>query len=199
MIKWAKILQFNARILASTQAAPVVISMTISVLRRAAKEDEDIKKVLRDLVNGQPESNLKRANSQILSKVTSIVTSSSTWPTRTRHTILEIFNSQEIRNFTKITESYLNRKASEECAQFLSPKTLRRIAIHHEGLWLAKNRTLLHDSSLKRGLINPILRYNRSPLTISLVKYSHYINDKLPPNRPSSCFHTGPKQNQIKF
>ena len=76
MIKWAKVLQFNTRILASTQAAPVVISMTISVLRRAAKEDEDIKKVLRDLVNGQPESNLKRANSQILSKVTSIITSS---------------------------------------------------------------------------------------------------------------------------
>ena len=88
MIKWAKILQFNARILASTQAAPVVVSMAISVLRRAAKEDEEIRKVLRDLVNGQPESNLKRAKDQILSKVTSIVTSPMSWPKRTRHTII---------------------------------------------------------------------------------------------------------------
>ena len=83
-------------------------------------------------------------------------------------------------------------------SQFLSPKTLSKIAVHHEGLWLAKKRTLLQDASLKRGLINPI-RYNRSPLTIALIKYSHYINDKLPPNRLSSCFHTGPKQNQMKF
>ena len=81
----------------------------------------------------------------------------------------------------------------------MSPRTLSKIAVFHQGLWLAKNRTLLQDASLQRGLINPILRYNRSPLTIALVKYSHYINDQLPPNRLSSCYHTGPKQNQLKF
>ena len=81
--------------------------------QRAAKEDEEIKKVLRDLVNGQPESSMKRAKDQILYKVTSIVTSPTSWPKRTCHTIMQIFTSKELRIFTKIAEAYLNKKASE--------------------------------------------------------------------------------------
>ena len=76
---------------------------------------------------------------------------------------------------------------------------LKKIAVNHQGLWLANNRTLLSNSTLKRGFINPILRYNRGPLTISLVKHNHSINDNHEPARPSSCFHSGYKQFQTKF
>ena len=52
---------------------------------------------------------------------------------------------------------------------------------------------------MNTGVINPVLRYNRSPLTIALVKYNHTINDNHEPARPSSCFHSGHKQNQTKI
>ena len=199
IVKWAESLQFRARIMSTTQAAPVAVSMVISVLLKASKEYREIGKILKDLIDGQPRSSQKRAHHPILSKMDSIVSSPTSWPTRVRHTITQIFTQAEIREFTRVTEHYLNKKASKECAQFLSPKTLQKIAVFHQGLWLAKNRTLLQEASLKRGFVNPILRYNRSPLTVALVKHNHYINDQLPPNRLSSCYHTGPRQNQLKF
>ena len=135
----------------------------------------------------------------ILNKTRSLVTSPTSWPSRKKHTINNIFNTNDIRRSSSITENYLNKNTSNEVQQFLSPKVLTKIAVKHQGLWLAKNRTLLSNSTMNTGVINPVLRYNRSPLTIALVKYNHTINDNHEPARPSSCFHSGHKQNQTKI
>lgn len=92
-----------------------------------------------------------------------------------------------------------NVKTSNEVSHFVSPKALSKIAVFHKGFWLAKNRAMLSNSNLSREVINPILRYNKSPLSISLVKHSHNLNDNHAPARPSSCFYTGYKQSKTKF
>ena len=92
-----------------------------------------------------------------------------------------------------------NVKTSNEVSHFVSSKTLSKIAVFHKGFWLSKNRAMLSNSNLSREMINLILSYNKSPLSISLVKHSHNLNDNHVPARPSSCFHTVYKQNQTKF
>merc|ERR1711952_33393 len=44
ILEWAKSLQFRARIMATTQAAPVAVSMVISVLQKASKEYKEVRK-----------------------------------------------------------------------------------------------------------------------------------------------------------
>ena len=63
--------------------------------------------------------------------------------------------------------------------------------------WVKKFSTELQCTI--RSKLNQILRFNCSPLTISLVKHNHSINDNHEQARPSSCFHSGVKQNQTKF
>ena len=193
MIQLANILKTNIRILANSQVSPITTSMAIAAMKTATKTTPEIRPILIATINGDQEGG------GILKKTRSLVTSPNTWPTRQKHTINHIFNTNDIRKFSCITENYLNQKASNEVQQFISPKVLTQIAVKHQGLWLAKNRTLLSNSPMNSDGINPILRYNRSPLTIAMAKFNHTINDKHEPARPSSCFHSGYKQNQTKF
>ena len=193
MVHLAEILKTNTRILASSQVGPITTSMSIAAMKKASNTTPQIAPILLNLINGEG----KQAG--ILTKTKSLVTSPTSWPQRKKATINQIFTTNDIRKFSKVTENYLNRKASLEVNQFLSPRVLARIAIKHEGLWLARNRTLLANNTMNPGLINPVLRYNQSPLTIALVKHNHTRNDKMEPARPSSCFHNGPKQDQTKF
>ena len=190
MVHLAEILKTNTRALTNSQVGPIASSMTIAVMKTASNTTPQIAPVLINLINGEG----KQAG--ILTRTKSLVTSPTSWPQRKKSTINMIFTTNDIRKYSKVTENYLNKKSSMEVNQFLSPKVLAKIAVKHEGLWLARNRTLLADSTMNPGLINPILRYNQSPLTIALVKHNHTRNDKMEPARPSSCFHNGPKQDQ---
>ena len=200
MVQIANTIKYNTRILASSKAAPVVVSIAIAALKTASQANPQLRVVLTKLLDGEtPRATEKENTSPILKRIKTLVASPNTWPKREKYTINKIFNTNELRTFSKVTENYLNQKASKEVEHFISPKILSKIAIKHNGLWLARNRTLLYNSSVYKERINPLLRYNRSPLTIALAKHNHYVNDKHEPTRPTTCMHTGVKQNQTKL
>ena len=135
----------------------------------------------------------------ILKTVRSLITSKYNWPRVPRWSIAQIFNTDTIRTFTKVTDKYLNNLASREVEFFIPKRTLHRIAIKIDGVWCGKNKALSHNSQLKKDKINPVLRFNRSPLTIALAKHSHTMYDRKFVNRPTSTTHIGWKENEFRF
>ena len=130
MMQLANTIKFNTRILASSQAAPVVVSMAIGALKTAAKSNNQIQSILRALIDGdQTPGDRRKATPPILERIDALVTSPDSWPSRQRYTINMIFDTNEIRKFSSITENYLNKKASKEVEHFISPKVLSSIAV----------------------------------------------------------------------
>ena len=100
---------------------------------------------------------------------------------------------------TTIFLYYYGSLPQQKVEQFIPKKILNSIAVKTNDIWCAKSRVLLQNANLKRDTINPVIRFNRSPLTIALVKHSHNLYDRHFINRTSACSHVGWKKNQCIF
>ena len=85
--------------------------MAISALRTAARSAPEISPILTELINGEKSKDNIIIHG-ILKKTKILVTSATSWPIRKNPTINSIFNTKDIRKFASVTESYLNKKAS---------------------------------------------------------------------------------------
>ena len=189
------ILTRNSAILASSSAGPLACSITISVMFSGLQSTKSnlVQPIYHTYFTGSMTSK------PILKTVRSLITNRYNWPEVPKWSISQIFNTETIRMFTKVTDRYLNNLSSREVEYFIPKKILHRIAVKIEGVWCGKNKALSHNSQLKKDKINPILRYNKSPLTISLAKHSHTLYDRKFVNRPTSATHIGWKENEFRF
>ena len=194
-----KKLTYNSAVLASSPAGPLACSIVISAMLSGLHSDRvnTVQPVLHNYLNKPRPGNGQ--TKPVLSIVHSLVTSKDNWPSPPTVSISQLFDAQTIQSFTRITDNYLNSTSSKEVEHFIPKKILDKIATKLNGIWCAKNRALSQHSQLKRDKINPTLRFNKSPLTIALVKYAHSIHDNTFGNRPTSMTHTGWKENQFKF
>ena len=192
-------LTYNSAVLATSPAGPLACSIAISSMFSGVHSSRvDIVQPVLQTYLTKPRPGNPHIK-PVLSIVQSLITNKDNWPKPPRSSISQIFNAQTIQIFTKITDRYLNSIASKEVEHFVPKKILNKVAVKMEGVWCAKNRALSQHSQLKRDRINPILRYNKSPLTIALVKYSHSLHDNSFNNRPTSNTHVGWKENQFRF
>ena len=199
--KSSAILTRNARALATSPAGPLTCSITFSVFYsgfRSPKRDI-ISPFFLEFMEGKLGDDKKVILRPVLQLVKTLVTNPHNWPQVPKHSISEIYTTDNIQFFTKVTEMYLCKKSSAEIDHFTDKSTLKKIAVKHQNLWCSKNRALSHESQLKRNQINPILRHSHSPLTISLAKHSHTLYDKAFVNRPSSSVHVGWKEDAFRF
>ena len=116
------------------------------------------------------------------------------WPTRKFHTISEIFTTvQKYKEWSSITGKYLMMKASSECEEFISKRTLHAIGIKDtDGIWKARHRlyATAHAHPILNITASPFLIESRSPLAWSIALFIH---NKIAPapflDRPSTTSH----------
>ena len=185
----------NSAILASSSAGPLACSITLSAMFSGLQSEKSaiVSPFLQTYLSGTTTSK------PILKIVRSLITSPYNWPAVPRWSVSQLFNANTIKIFTKVTDRYLNTVSSREVEHFIPRRTLHRIATKIENIWCAKNKALSLNSQLNRNLINPVLRFNKSPLSISLAKHSHTELDKKFVTRPTSATHIGWKENEFRF
>ena len=185
----------NSSILASSSAGPVACSVTLSTMFSGVQSNRSaiVNPFLQTYLSGT------KTRRPILKVVRSLITNPYNWPTVPRWSISQLFTAETIKVFSKVTDRYLNTLSSREVEHFIPRKTLHKIATKIENIWCAKNKALSLNSQLNRDLINPVLRFNKSPLTIALAKHSHTELDKKFINRSTSSTHIGWKENEFRF
>ena len=85
--------------------------MAIAALNVAAKSNKEIQTILTKLLNGEPTTDKESKDGiPILERIKAIVTSPTSWLKRIKQALNNIFNSNEIRHFSSITENKLRLK-----------------------------------------------------------------------------------------
>ena len=84
--------------------------MAIAALKVASKSSKEIQTILTKLINGEPTEDNKEIDG-ILKRTKTLVTSSTSWPARKKYTINMLFNTNEIRKFSSLTENFFKQES----------------------------------------------------------------------------------------
>ena len=131
----SNMLTWNLTVLAKSSAGPLACSITLSVLLSGLQSPKShlVLPVYQAYITGKP--GMGRIESKpILKVVSSLITNKDNWPRVPRWSISQIFSTETIQTFTKVTDRYLNAKSSKEVEYFVPKKILHRVAVKIEDI-----------------------------------------------------------------
>ena len=181
----------SAVAIATSQAGPIVTSILAPPIKRAEG-------LLKQTCNLKPDFRAAAEWDKLWYRTPYLLTNKQQqWPTRKFHTISAIFTTvKKYKEWSGITGKYLMMKASSECEEFISKKTLHTIGIKDkDGIWKARHRLFAtaHAHPTLNITGEPFLIESRSPLSSSITLF---INNKITPapvptrQQPDQAVHT---------